>query len=700
MHMEQAIAALRLQPVLPAWLLILLGILCAGAVGVAAWRRAPGTLWRALAFAVLLAWLAGPLLVEETRQTLPDIGLLVIDQTASMSVGDRTRLAEQARQRIEQEAHGLHDLELRTVTVPESGSEGTRLFAAIDRALADIPRARLAGIVAVTDGQVHDIPAAPPGGVPLHVLLPGRGEETDRRIRVIAAPEYGIVGKSVQLHVAVEDLGVTRGLLGASPGAARLTIRRDGEPPRVESVPVGREHVIEVPITRAGPTVIDMQGEKLPGAVTDLNNRAVVQINGVRDRLRVLLVSGEPHPGERTWRRLLKSDPAVDLVHFTILRPPEKDDLTPLKELALIAFPVRELFMMKIKEFDLIILDRFQNRGTLPPIYLRNIADYVRDGGALLMSVGPEFTGESSLAAGPLGAILPAMPPESGGVVDGAFRPVVTPLGQRHPVTAELPGLHGDAAPSWGQWYRRIAPMESHGEALISAPDGSPLLLLDRVGDPETGGRVAMLLSDQIWLWSRGHDGGGPQAELLRRVAHWLMKEPALEETALTARVADGTLHVERRTTEEGPPGQVTVTAPDGTPTTLKLAARRPGRATAQAPAAAPGVWQATDGTHTAYAAADATNPLEFADLRATATLLAPLARASGGSVHWLAPDGAPALRRTEPGHEAAGAGWIGLQRRHDHLVTGIAALPLLPAWAALPLLLGLAVAAWRREAR
>ncbi len=699
MHMEQAIAALRLQPALPVWLLLLLGLLCAGVLAVAAWRRAPGTLWRALAFAVLLAWLAGPLLVEETRQTLPDIGLLVIDQTASMSVADRARLAEQARRRIEQEAHGLHDLELRTITVPEGGSEGTRLFAAIDRALADIPRARLAGIVAVTDGQVHDIPAAPPGGVPLHVLLTGRGEETDRRIRVIAAPEYGIVGKSVELHVAIDDLGVTRGLLGGSPGAARLTIRRDGEPPRVESVPIGREHVIEVPITRAGPTVIDMQAEKLPGAVTDLNNRAVVQINGVRDRLRVLLVSGEPHPGERTWRRLLKSDPAVDLVHFTILRPPEKDDLTPLKELALIAFPVRELFMMKIKEFDLIILDRFQNRGTLPPIYLRNIADYVRDGGALLMSVGPEFTGESSLAAGPLGAILPAMPPESGGVVDGAFRPAVTPLGLRHPVTAELPGLHGDAPPAWGQWYRRIAPMESHGEVLMRAPDGAPLLLLDRVGDPDSGGRVAMLLSDQIWLWSRGHDGGGPQAELLRRVAHWLMKEPALEETALTARVADGTLHIERRTTEDGPPGQVTVTAPDGTQTTLPLTALRPGRATAQAPAAAPGVWQANDGTHTAYAAAGAANPLEFADLRATATLLAPLAHASGGSVHWLAPDGAPTLRRTEQGHEAAGAGWIGLQRRHDHLVTGIAALPLLPAWAALPLLLGLAVAAWRREA-
>ena len=700
MQMEQAIAALRFQPALPVWLLVALGILCGSVFALSAWRRAPGTVWRGFAFAVLLIWLAGPRLVEETRQTLPDIGLLVVDQSASMSIADRTHLEELARAHIEQEAHDLHDIELRTITVPEAGDQGTRLFAAIDRALADIPRARLAGVVAITDGQVHDIPKSSPGGVPLHVLLTGRGEETDRRIRVISAPEYGIVGKSVQVKVAIDDLGVPHGLLGGGPGAARLTIRRDGEPPRVESVPVGREHVIDVPITRAGPTVIDLQGEKLPGAVSDLNNRAVVQINGVRDRLRVLLVSGEPNQGERTWRRLLKSDPAVDLVHFTILRPPEKDDMTPLRELALIAFPVRELFMTKIKEFDLIILDRFQNRGTLPALYLANIADYVRGGGALLMSVGPEFTGETSLALTPLGEIMPALPPETGGAVDGAFRPEVTPVGLRHPVTAELPGLHGTGTPDWGSWYRRIEPIEHHGEALMAAPDGSPLLLLDRVGDPETGGRVAMLLSDQIWLWSRGHQGGGPQAELLRRVAHWLMKQPELEETALTARVADGRLTVERRTTADGPPGTVAVTAPDGSAHKLPLTALRPGRATAGMPARTPGVWQASDGTRTAYAAAGAANPLEFADLRATASLLAPLARASGGSIHWLAPDGAPDLRRTEPGRTAAGGRWIGFERRHDHLVTGIAALPLLPAWAALLLLLGLTVAAWRREAR
>jgi hypothetical protein len=696
MHPEQAIAALRFDPLLPVWLIATLGVLAALIVVLAATRRARGTILRFGAFAVLLLWLAGPRLVQETRETLPDVGLLVVDHTASMQVGDRAQLAEEARAAIAAQAAKLPDLELRTITVPEQGDAGTRLFSVIDRALADIPRSRLAGTIAITDGQIHDIPATSPGGAPLNVLIPAKGEETDRRLRVIEAPSYGIVGKSVTLRVAIEDLGVShRG------GTANLTIRRDGDPPKVENVPVGVEQQIELPITRAGPTVVELSADKLPGEVSTLNNRAVVEINGVRDRLRVLLISGEPHPGERTWRRLLKADPSVDLVHFTILRPPEKDDLTPLNELALIAFPVRELFLDKIGEFDLIILDRFQNRGLLPLPYLANIAEHVRDGGALLLSVGPEFSGPASLAATPLGSVLPGAPAPFNAVVDGRFRPRVTDLGQRHPVTEGLAGANPvddpNGSPSWGSWYRHIDPSDVQGEVLMQAPDGDPLLILNRVGK----GRTALLLSDQIWLWSRGHEGGGPQAELLRRVAHWLMQEPALEENALTAVVADGRLTIERRSTDPGPPGAVTVTDPDGKTQKLPLTETAPGRATTGLAATTPGVWQVNDGQRTAYAAAGAANPLEIADLRATASLVGKLARASGGGVHWLgtaaSPD-VPELRRTEQDRGASGSSWVGLERRHDHLVTGIAALALLPSWLALPLMLGLMVGAWRRE--
>jgi hypothetical protein len=672
MHPEQAIAALRFDPLLPLWLIVALGILAGLIVALAATRRARGTILRLGAFAVLLLWLAGPRLVQETRETLPDVGLLVVDQTASMQVGDRAKLAEEARASIAAQAAKLPDLELRTITVPEQGDAGTRLFTMIDRALADIPRSRLAGTIAITDGQIHDIPATTPGGAPLNVLIPAKGEETDRRLRVIEAPSYGIVGKSVTLRVAIEDLGVAR-----RGGTANLTIRRDGDPPKVENVPVGVEQQIELPITRAGPTVVELSADKLPGEVSTLNNRAVVE------------------------RRLLKADPSVDLVHFTILRPPEKDDLTPLNELALIAFPVRELFLDKIGEFDLIILDRFQNRGLLPLPYLGNIAQHVREGGALLLSVGPEFSGPASLAATPLGSVLPGAPAPFNAVVDGRFRPRITDLGQRHPVTEGLAGANppGDpnAPPTWGSWYRHIDPSDVQGEVLMQAPNGEPLLILNRVGK----GRTALLLSDQIWLWSRGHEGGGPQAELLRRVAHWLMQEPALEENALTAQVADGRLTIERRSTDPGPPGDVTVTDPDGKTQKLALTETAPGRATTGLAATTPGVWQATDGQRTAYAAAGAANPLEIADLRATATLVGKLARASGGGVHWLvtaaSPD-LPELRRTEPDRGASGSSWVGFERRHDHLVTGIAALALLPAWVALPLMLGLMVGAWRRE--
>jgi len=689
MRFEQAYAALRFDPALPWAAYAALAGLCVLALAPAVLRRARGAGWRALAFGVLLLWLAGPRLVQETRDTLPDIGLMVVDETASMQVGDRARLRDAARAALAGQAAHMPDLELRTVVVPEGGHDGTQLFAAVNRALADVPQSRLAGIVALTDGQVHDVPAgALPA--PLHVLIPARGEETDRRLRIVEAPSFGLVGHNVTIRVAVDDLGVAR-----PGGTARLTLRRDGDAPQVLTVPIGQEVPIDLPITRPGPVLAELQAEPLPGEVSGLNNRAVVEINGVRDRLRVLLVSGEPHAGERTWRRLLKADPAVDLVHFTILRPPERDDMTPLNELALIAFPVRELFQVKIRDFDLIILDRFQNRGILPPTYLRNIADYVRGGGGLLLSAGPEFASPASLSATPLGSVLPGRPSlTGGGVTEGGFRPQVTALGSRHPVTEGLPGWHAPGVePGWGSWYRRVEVASPGGQDLMDAADGGPLLLLDHVDQ----GRVALLLSDQIWLWSRGHQGGGPQAELLRRIAHWLMKEPALEEEALRARIEDGRLLIERRSVGDGPLGEVSVTSPAGAVTRLPLRPDGPGRGTAELPAADLGVWQVTDGTRTTFAATVNANPREIADLRATGTVLAAAAHASGGGVRFIA-GGTPELRRVEPGREASGANWVGLVRRHDHIVTGVNAIPLLPPWAALPLLLGLVLLAWRRE--
>jgi hypothetical protein len=690
----QQFTSLDLAPIIPLWLLAAAAGLSALALLPGFLRRARGVWWRAAAFAALLLALANPRLVEETREVRPDIALLVVDASDSTQlVPGRAAAMDAARRNLEARLGRLDNLELRVVAVPEGGNQGTRLFTALERALAETPRARLAGVLALSDGQVHDVPPTPPLDAPFHLLLPGRPGEVDRRLRVIEAPGFGIVGRSVELRVAVDDLG-----LDNPTGAARLTIRRDGAAAIQESVPVGREHRIAVPIERGGPTVLELVAEARSGEVSEANNRAVITINGVRDRLRVLLVSGEPHAGERTWRRLLKADPGVDLVHFTILRPPEKDDLTPLNELALIAFPVRELFQVKLREFDLVVFDRFANRGILPPAYMRNIAEFVRGGGALLVSVGPEFSGPASLANTPLSAVLPARPvapPHA--IQETPFRPRVSDAGRRHPVTD---GLQPGPEPEWGRWYRHLRSEARGGTTVMEAPEGAPLLQLDRVGQ----GRVALLLSDHIWLWARGHEGGGPQQELLRRMAHWLMREPELEEEDLTARIEAGRMQLVRRSLDAGPPPEVVVTAPDGTTQRLPLAPGGGGRATAEVPAMAPGMWQASDGRRQAYAAAVPSNPAELADLRASLDRMAALLQASGGASRWLG-DGSrlPELRRVAAGRDMAGggaSGWIGLRRNADHTITGISALPLLPPWLALPLLLGLSLLAWRREAR
>ena len=172
----------------------------------------------------------------------------------------------------------------------------------------------------------------------------------------------------------------------------------------------------------AAQNIVEIEAAPLSGGeLTLVNNRAVVSIDGVRDKLRVLLVSGEPNPGERTWRNLLKSDPSVDLVHFTILRPPEKQDGTPINELSLIAFPTRELFQQKIDQFQLIIFDRYARQGVLPMIYFDNITRYVRDGGAVLVDAGPDYASQTSIWHTPLDVVLPAEP--SGSVTNEAFRP-------------------------------------------------------------------------------------------------------------------------------------------------------------------------------------------------------------------------------------------------------------------------------------
>lgn len=641
--------------------------------GIGLFRRARGGVLRAAGFALLLIVLAGPRWQVQTTTPLADIALLLRDRSPSMRIGDRTALADAAFHHLVRTLPPA--TRLRVVTVTGKHHDGTRLFAAMKTALSSIPPDRLAGVVVLTDGEATDHPIALPAGVPLAALIAARHDQTDRALTLIAAPRYGLVGHHVALRFVVRDHGV------ADRGTPiPVTVSVDGKPTVRMMAPAGTPVTVRLKIAHAGTSVVAVAAQKLAGEISVANDQAVFDLAGVRRRLTVLLIAGSPNPGLRTWRLLLKADPAVRLVNFTILRMPDEALAAPVHDMALIPFPVNQLFSRDLGKFDLIILDQFANDGLLLPPYLANITSHVRAGGALLIEAGPEFEGGNSLANSPLAPILPARPAD-GGTVTGRFTPALTAKGRRDPVTSPL------AAKPVGAWYRYERVQKIRGASLLQAPaDGAsaaaPLLILAHAGR----GRVALLLSDQFWLWARGalaHDPAmaGPAAPLLRRTVHWLLGEPALSGRQLTARIADGRLTIERRSLQGGPAGSAQVTDPAGKSTTLALHRIAPGRYAASIRADAPGVWQAKAKNLAAYAGASNDDPTEQADLAATDHIFAPIAT----HIVWLGKTPKP--------------DWSGLLRqRHAALVTGARTITIPPAIPAAVLALALIAVGWWRE--
>ncbi|WP_062012644.1 hypothetical protein [Aureimonas sp. AU4] len=659
--------------------------------------RLRGSLVRVGAICALLLALLNPVVLREERDPLKSVVALVLDRSQSQSIGERTAQTDAAAEALKASLATHPEFEVRTVEARSAG-EGdatTALFGALQGALRDVSPARVAGAVMVTDGQVHDIPetaAALGFRAPVHALVTGRADEFDRRLDVVTAPRFGLVDQPQSLSFRVVEEGPR-----ASQNPVDVQVFLNGDLiQRLQAVP-GRETAISVTLPRAGKNIVEMAAAVAPGEITPVNNRAIAVIDGIRENLRVLLVSGEPHAGERTWRNLLKSDAAVDLVHFTILRPPEKQDGTPINELSLIAFPTRELFVEKIDDFDLIIFDRYQRRGVLPTLYYDYIAQYVEKGGAMLIASGPEFAGPDSVANSPLAAVLPAMP--TGTVDQRAFRPTLSELGRKHPVTRDLPGSNA-SPPSWSPWFRSIDIDRPRGETVMTGPDGKPLLVLNRAGE----GRVALLLSDQGWLWSRGYEGGGPHVPLFRRLAHWLMKEPELEEEALDAKGADGQLTVVRRTIGDDP-GPATVVTPTGRAVPLALTQGEPGEWRGSLPASELGLYQVANGELRALANVGPVNPREYREAISTTQKLEPIAEGSGGSVRRLAAAAGSEVEvpRVVPvgvRADAAGRDWIGLRTTEETVLRGVDRTPLFAGFLGLAVLLLALSATWYREGR
>jgi len=679
------------QPLLGLPFIILFAVAALAIIGFGFYARARGMILRSAGGALLVLALLNPVLHLDEREPVKDIALLVVDHSDSQKLGTRMAETDKAAEDIKKRVDELGNTELRITTVTSGGPEGgTRAFAALNRALGDIPQSRFAGAIFITDGEIHDVPdgkvlAQLPG--PIHGLISGAKNESDRKLVIDHAPEFTLVGQSAKISFHVEDQGGT----GAS---VPITLTQSGVEPKQLTVAPGAAAEVNVDITHAGKNYISLSAELRPGEISSANNTDLATINGIRDRLRVLLVSGQPNPGERTWRNLLKADSAVDLIHFTILRPPEKQDGTPVSELSLIPFPTKELFIDKLDKFDLVIFDRYQREAILPDEYIANIADYVKNGGALLVASGPDFAEADGLASTPLDDVLAAQP--VGTITEQPFKPLLTEIGERHPVTQNLKGA-SRTDPTWGKWFRLIdaTPADAGStQTLMSGPDNKPLLVLRHVEN----GRVAQILSDQGWLWARGFDGGGPEAEMLKRIAHWLMKEPELEEERLAAHAMANDIVIDRYGLGDDYK-TVSAKSPSGKAQDVALTKVGPGHFVGRFTPQEPGLYVLRDGALEAVAGAANGDAKEQSDLLATTKKLEPVAAATGGGVAWLA-DGMPRLGKQSPGAAYAGSGWMNLKANGLTRTVAVREWALSTSIFSLAVLLLVASLMWWREGR
>ena len=684
------------DPLLSIGWIIALGILMFIAALAAGIGRLRSYFLRLLAGMFIVLALVNPQTVIEDREPLQDAVLIIKDESESMQLGGREDASNKAYTSLLEQLKADPTLEVNTAII-RPDSDGTRLTSSLIDGLGNMPANRLAGVIAITDGQIHDLPANPEGllpeGVPFHSVIIGEENARDRRISAIVAPRYGLVGEQAEFELRVDDPG-------HNGERAQIEIKLNGVTKARFPATIGNRISIPIEIERRGSNTVELTVKPVDGELTLNNNVFVAEISGIRDRMRVLLVTGEPHNGGRSWRNLLKSDPAVDLVQFTILTNPRvKNTNARQSELSLIAFPTRQLFEEKLTEFDLIIFDHFKRRfqpsrsgrstPILSPYYLQNVSQYVEDGGALLVATGPAFAADESIYRSPLAAVLPSRP--TGETTNEAFKPELNAKGRRHPITASFSGKDDK---TWGKWFRIIDNKPISGNVLMEGPDAAPLLVIDKIGK----GRVAMLMSDQAWLWSKGFDGGGPYSEMFRRTAHWLMGEPDLDAEKLTATAENGLLAIERRTLEDRNQ-KVTVKKPDGTSERVTLSKTADGIYRGSVKSAGQGAYRLESGDVSTITAIGTLNPKEYAQLQPTTDILSSLSSNTGGSQHPIGLSGkSPEIRRVKAGRKLSNPNALSLVAHEDYTVRASKRSPLAPGWLFFILALLCLLGAWRRE--
>lgn len=714
----------HLDPLLPIPLIAGMALLYA-AFGVYPFRRRiGGAFLRAAAGATITVLLLNPEITTEVRDQLSTEVIVAVDTSASQKFGLRAEETAAAYEEIIRRLSGMENITMRTVEIDGRDAEGrlmdgTRVFSAITDRLSDVPRDQLGAIFIISDGIIHDVPQtydAANRDVPIHALITGQEGEFDRRIELLQVPQFGLPDSQQTVRFRVNDNGA---FPAEASGVVTVTVSANGEVIDTYETRAGEVVEMQLPVGHVGENIYSLSVDTVAGELTDVNNTVSTSIEGVREDFNVLMLSGSPEASTRVLRDVLRSDPGTNLVHFTLLRELHKPQNAPLREVALIPIPTDEILRQRINDFDLIIFDRFEiGTGLIDAAYLRNINEFVQNGGSLLIVNSDEFVDPySSIGATRLLSDILPVTPDGGHVEEGAFLPTVGGDGLRHPVTRNLPesGV-GEDHPHWGPWLRNVTGQVSEGaEVLLYGPNDEPLLVLNRVGQ----GRVATLMSDNFWLWARGYDGGGPDVELLQRIAHWLMAYPEYEEEALRLNMSEdgSSLIVTRQSLSEDITAPAIITSPTGERIEVPLAETAPGVYQGQIDIEELGFYRAehTGGLQTdtaqpnqesaltSFTSVGPADPVEFQETISTTQRLAPLFENRAGTVSRIALQAGQGVTIPPIALAAANADFsdpdnLLIRESQSFIVQNSQSNPLIPGWLGMSLALAMFGGAWYRE--
>ncbi len=406
-------------------------------------------------------------------------------------------------------------------------------------------RVPVVSVVVLSDGLVapdratdqHVMSVAEALDVPVTTVSVGAPRIRDASVSGVRAGEFAFVENVTEIEATI----VAHGLRAKS---TTVTLRRDGEvvyerPLVLRGDGVPHEVRFEVAPDRIGQFVYEVAIEPLEGeATTDNNSQAFVQ-KVLRDKVRVLHVAGRPDWDVRALRVLLRRDPNVELLSYYILRG--FDDITredTTAPLSLIPFPTDELFEEQLGSFDLVVLHNFDAVQHHVGGYVDNIAQYVLDGGALVMIGGDLGFSDGGYAPRSISSILPVDTRGPSDNQDGPYRPAVSDAGRRHPITAWLDGAEGgwDALPEldtfntmqMAPWGSRLGASMLLQHPSIRTRDGSPAPLL-AVSEPGKG-RVMVLSTGSTWRMGFAPrlpliDGARPYDLLWLGAIRWLLRD-------------------------------------------------------------------------------------------------------------------------------------------------------------------------------